>query len=177
MKLSAAAASLVVLLSVGGVAASQDLLLRGSETSRQLRNNRKCKNFSFDVCGISDGCSQCCECECDGTVVEAAKPKCSEEGCESDEAPQPQADDCDATCSEVCDPAAPPNFGSDCTSVDDVICGDGSSCSTLGLSPTNKCEVDGAIGTSCSETADCLTGLTCDKQEVDGKGCYLAGLV
>ncbi|KAK1735444.1 hypothetical protein QTG54_014058 [Skeletonema marinoi] len=103
MKLSVA--SLVFFLSVGGVAASQDLLLRGSETSntqfsrpsRQLKNpnakgkpavvNWRCKDSPFDTCatfaagrGGGDTCQQCCECECDETtdaVVEAT-PKCSD---------------------------------------------------------------------------------------------------
>eukprot|EP00985_Skeletonema_marinoi_P019346 scaffold11057_cov66-Skeletonema_marinoi.AAC.4 len=91
--------------SVGGVAASQDLLLRGSETSntqlsrpsRQLKNPNakgkpavvdwRCKDSPFDTCatfaagrGGGDTCQQCCECECDETtdaVVEAT-PKCSD---------------------------------------------------------------------------------------------------
>mmetsp|Transcript_24714 Transcript_24714/g.42076 ORF Transcript_24714/g.42076 Transcript_24714/m.42076 type:complete len:104 (+) Transcript_24714:87-398(+) len=101
MKLSVA--SLVVLLSVGGVAASQDLLLRGSKTSDRQLKNPKCKNSLFaNSCAFGgDGtCQQCCECECDGTTVEKAKEKCSE-SCNGDEVTA-VGGDCASTCAGVC---------------------------------------------------------------------------
>ena len=93
---------LLALLSVGGVAASQDLLLRGSKTSDRQLKNPKCKNSPFASCA-SDTCQQCCECECDGTTVEKAKEKCSE-GCEGDEVDYDgTGGDCATTCGGVCD--------------------------------------------------------------------------
>ncbi|KAK1735443.1 hypothetical protein QTG54_014057 [Skeletonema marinoi] len=95
---------LLALLSVGGVAASQDLLLRGSKTSdRQLgKPTNKCKNSLFATCASDTTCQQCCECECDGATVEKAKQKCSE-GCEVDEVTA-VGGDCATTCGAVCDP-------------------------------------------------------------------------
>jgi len=98
MKLSAA--SLIFFLSVGGAAASEDMLLRGSgseksDSSRQLKSVNaqgngkpditwRCKDYILVTDATCEGfaagknkgdtCQQCCECECDcvgATVVEA----------------------------------------------------------------------------------------------------------
>lgn len=85
--------------SVGGAAASEDMLLRGSgseksDSSRQLKSvnakgkptviNWRCKDSTFDGCALfkagrsgNDTCQQCCECDCDGDTV-TFEEKCME---------------------------------------------------------------------------------------------------
>ena len=63
----------------------------------------------------TDTCIACCECECDGTTVEVAKPKCEFEGEEGAVTLETcdthglynytdASGDCDATCDAVCNP-------------------------------------------------------------------------